>query len=430
MNNVRTLALASMAIFAIVGSRAVVAQPEVIDRIVAVVGKEYILQSDVDAQVDFYVFNNKIDPNTPGLKQQVLDAMIDEKLILAKALEDTTISVSEDEVTNQLDALIAQRIQQFGSEKKLEELYHMPISRLKREFHDEMRKKITASKLQQLKFADIQVSRHEVEEFYATYKDSLPKVPEELELYHLFRYPKVSDATKNAVKAKAQKILDSIKAGGDFGDFARRYSEDPGSAATGGDLGFARRGQFVKEFEEAVFSLKEKQFADIVETAFGYHIIQLLERRGESVHARHILFKIPRDSAGIDSAKAFLSARRDSVGKGVDFTELAKKYSEDKETAPVGGLLGKFSIEQFDKSLQEVVKGMKEGEVSAPIEVSTGPTTGFHIIYLKNRIPEHAMSLPGDWKKIEQLATAAKQNREYQQWVKQLRKEIYWDNRL
>ncbi len=406
------------------------AQTNVLDRIIAVVGKECILLSDLDAQVEFYVFNNGVDPNTPGLRKQVLDAMINEKLVLAKAIEDTTITVSEDEVSNQLDALIAQRIQQVGSEKRLEELYHMPISRFKREHHDEMRKNIIASKLQEGKFSGIQSTRREVEEFYTTYKDSLPKVAEELELYHIFKFPKVSETARSSVMAKAQRILDSIKSGGNFADFARRYSEDQGSATAGGDLGFARRGQYVKEFEEAVFSLKENQFADIVETSFGFHIIQLLERRGESVHARHILLKIQRDSVGTDSAKAFLNRLRDSVAHGADFSELAKKHSDDKESAPVGGFLGKFSIEQFDKSLLETVKPMKEGEISTPVEVTTGPSLGYHIIFLKRRIPAHPMNLQDDWNRLEQLSTTAKRNAEYQKWITQLRSEIYWDIRL
>ena len=119
-------------------------QPTVLDRIVAVVGKECVLLSDLNAQVEFYVFNNRIDANTPGLQKQVLDAMINDKLILTKALEDTNITVTDDEVVNQLDALIAQRIQQAGSEQKLEEIYGMPISKMKREFRDEMRSLLRA----------------------------------------------------------------------------------------------------------------------------------------------------------------------------------------------------------------------------------------------------------------------------------------------
>src|SRR5713101_3723857 len=141
------------------------AQPEVIDRIVAVVGKEPILLSDLNAQAEFYAFNNHVDPSTPGLKQQVLEALINEKLMLAKALEDTTITVTEDEVTSQLDALVAQRVQQAGSEKKVEELYGMPISKMKRECRDETRKRLLVQYLQEAKFGSIKPSRREVEEF-------------------------------------------------------------------------------------------------------------------------------------------------------------------------------------------------------------------------------------------------------------------------
>ena len=223
------------------------AQQTVLDRTIAVVGKDCILLSDLNAQVEFYVFNNHVDPNTPGLQKQVLDVMINDKLIFNKAIEDTNINVSDDEVTNQLDALIQQRIQQAGSEKRLEELYGMPVTKMKREFRDEMRRQIFANKLQQRKFGDMQISRREVEEFFNQFKDSLQRVPEELEVYHIFKIPTLSDEAKKAIRLKAEAILDSIKSGGDFADFALRYSEDLGSAKSGGDLGFARRGTLGKD---------------------------------------------------------------------------------------------------------------------------------------------------------------------------------------
>lgn len=403
---------------------------QVLDRIVAVIGKEPILLSDLNAQVEFYAFNNKIDASTSGLKQQVLDAMVNEKLMLAKALEDTTINVTEDQVTNQLDALITQRVQQVGSEKKLEEIYGMPISRMKREFRDETRKQLLVESLRQLKFGDMEVSRREVDEFYAHFKDSLPQVPEELELYHIYKTPKVSSAARNSIRAKAQRIIDSIKAGGDFADFAKRYSEDPGTASSGGDLGFVRRGQFLKEFEEAVFSMKEGQISDIVETPLGYHIIQLIERRGEQVHPRHILLKIPRDEYETDSTIAFLKGLKDSVLHGSDFSDLAKRYSEDKESAPLGGLLGRLPVTQFDKSVLDAVKDLKEGDVTDPVEVPADKARGYQIVYLKKRVPEHAMNPQQDWDRLEQLATSYKRTLEYQKWITQLRSEIYWDTRL
>lgn len=407
------------------------AQPEVLDRVVAVVGREYILQSDLNAQTEFYALSNRIEASTPGLRQQVLDAMVNEKLILTRALEDTTLVVRDEDVTAQLDALIADRVRQAGSEQRLEELYGMPVSKMKREFRDDMRRQLLAAQLWEVKRNAITPSRREVEDFFTAYKDSIQLVPEELELYHIFKLPKVSDQAHRLIMEKAQRILDSIKAGGDFADFARRYSEDPGSAQAGGDLGFARRGQFFKEFEEALFSLKEQQLANIVETPVGLHIMQLLERRGESVHARHILLRIDRTPADADSAKAVLSRLKDSVVQhGANFADLAKAYSDDKETAPMGGFLGRFAVTQFDEALLKAVSVLKEGEVTDPLEIEYGTARGFHIVLLKRRITEHKINLTDDWKRVEQLATAFKRNQEYQKWIKELREEIYVDVRL
>lgn len=407
------------------------AQSSVLDRTIAVVGKEYILLSDLKAQVEFYAFNNRIDQSTPGLQEQVLEAMVNEKLILVKALEDTTLSVREEDVTVQLDALIAERSRQAGSEKRLEEVYGMPVSRMKREWRDEMRRQLLTQQLWDFKRNGIVATRRETEEFYTAYKDSLPRVPEELDLSHLFRLPKISASARAIVRAKAQKILDSIKAGGDFADFAKRHSDDAGSAPEGGDLGFARRGQFFKEFEEALFALKNQKLADIVETPVGFHIMELVERRGESVHARHILFRIERSPSDADSTKAFLLSLKDSVlHAGMPFAETAKRYSEDKETTPIGGSLGRFALDQLDEALRNVVSSMKDGEISDPLEVAYGTSKGYHIVYLKKRWPEHAMNTQDDWRRVEQMATNFKRNAEYQKWIKQLREEVYWDIRL
>ncbi|MBP1658790.1 MAG: surA, partial [Bacteroidetes bacterium] len=149
---------------------------QVLDRIVAVVENDPILESELAAQVQFFIMNNRLDPKTPGLRDQVLQSMINEKLIIAKAIEDSVV-VSDDEVQQQLEAAIQSRIQQVGSEARLEEAYGMPLSRIKREYRDEMRKNLLAQKLQQQRFGSSQIGRFEVEEFYRTYRDSLPKVP-------------------------------------------------------------------------------------------------------------------------------------------------------------------------------------------------------------------------------------------------------------
>ncbi|MBI5474322.1 MAG: peptidylprolyl isomerase [Ignavibacteriae bacterium] len=406
-----------------------VCSAQTLDRIVAVVGDEMILESELNAQVQFFVMSNRLDPKAAGVRDQVLQQMINEKLIVEKAIEDSVV-VSEDEVTQQLDQVIQQRITQAGSEAKLEEMYGMPITRIKREFRDEMKKNLLAQRLQQQRFGSTQISRKEVEEFFATYKDSLGEVPEEVELAHIFIKPKFDPVAKAQARAKMQLLIDSIKAGVKFEDLAMRHSQDPGSAAQGGDLGFVRRGLFVKEFETAVFSLKEGELSGIVETDFGVHLIQLLERRGDAVHARHILLRVERTEAGDDSVKALLSSLKQRALAGENFAELARKYSEQNETASIGGNLGTFELEQLDKDLYPVVSTMKEGEISDPVRLPVGSQYGYSIVWLKKRTPTHKADLERDYRRVETVASNYKRQREYAAWLQDLRKSIYWESRL
>ncbi len=402
----------------------------VIDRIVAVVGNEIILESELNAQVQFFIFNNQLDPETPGLKRDVLQAMINEKLMLAKAVEDSIV-VGEEEVTQQLDILIQQRIQQAGSERRLEEIYGKPINRLKLEFRIEMQKEIMKERVYRTKFESIKVTRRDVENFFSAYQDSLPRVPEEVELRHIFVVPKIDEETKARAYSLARTILDSIRAGGDFEVFAQRYSQDPNTIDQGGDLGFVRRGIFVPEFEEAVFALEEGEFSDIVETDRGLHIIQLLERRGESVHPRHILIKVERDETSDQQTIAFLQTLKDSmVNHKATFADLAMRHSEDEETRNIGGSIGLVPLEQLDPNIVTTVRDLKEKEISDPVRAPYGDSHGFHIFLLENRVPEHAMNLKDDWQTVEQFATAQKRNAEYSRWLEELHQSIYWEVRL
>jgi peptidyl-prolyl cis-trans isomerase SurA len=402
---------------------------QTLDRIVAVVNNDLILESELNAQVQFYVFNNRVDPATPGLKNQVLQTMINEKLVVAKAVEDS-VTVTDEEVQQQLDAVIAQRVQQAGSEARLEEAWGMPISRIKREFRDEMRKSMLAQKLQQQRFGTTSISHRDVGLFFATYKDSLPPVPEEVELSHIFVKPRISESARSFAIDKMQLLLDSLRLGTPFSDLARRHSQDPGTAQAGGELGLVRRGQFVKEFETAVFSLSEGQTSGIVETERGLHIIQLEERRGDAVRARHIMLRIERDRASDTTAIQFLDSLRTRILAGESFAELAKRYSEDKESNAIGGTLGTLELQNLDQAWFETVNSMKQGEISTPQRLTVGNTYGYHIVWLKQRTPPHPMSLELDYRKIEAIALNYKRTQDYQQWMDELRKSIYWESRL
>lgn len=400
----------------------------VIDRIIAVVDKEIITESELAERVSLIALQNKLDASKPELRKQVLDAMITEKLILAQAILDS-VEVSDAEVTQALEQQIQNLIRQAGSEQRIEQYYGMPISRIRREFREEVRKQILVQRIRQTRESSILVARREVEEFYETYKDSLPRVPEEFELSNIYISPKPDSALEYRTRQKLQAILDSIRAGGDFADFAKRYCQDV-TAQSGGDLGWVKRGTFVPEFEEAVFALQEKALSSIIKTENGLHIIQLLERRGESVHARHILLRTERGAAADSAAVERLRSLRARVAAGESFADLARRYSEDQETKASGGDLGKVSEEQLEGDFVNVVKNLKEGEISQPSRVSLPATYGYQIVLARKRIPSHPMNLKDDYRRIEQIALYVKRNRLNSEWLESLKKSIFWETKL
>jgi len=404
---------------------------EVLDRVVAVVDNEIILQSELEFQASLFASQRGIDPKSEGLKEQILKQMIDEKLVYAQAELDT-IEVTDEEISQQIDYQINVFQQQYGSIANIEQMYGMGIDQIKRELRDDVRKNLMVQRLREKNFAFLEASRREIEEFFETYKDSLGMIPEKLKIYHIFRNPKATERIKNKAKELAQSLLDSIKAGAEFGPLAKKYSEDPGSAVQGGDLGFVQRGVFYPEFEAAAFALEEGELSGVVESPVGFHVIRLIERRGESIHTKHILIKIKADEDADLETIQYLSDLRDSVVRGSgDFKELAKTYSEDKETAAFGGDLGTYYLNQLDKHLLDVVSKLKQGEISFPrrLEYAQG-TYGYHIVYLESRVPQHPASIEEDYTEIKRLADEMKKQKEYDQWIEKLKGSIYWEVRI
>ena len=407
------------------------AQTTVIDKVVAVIDNEIILQSELDFQAAVYASQRGMDPKSPELRNQILNAMIDEKLVYAQAELDSIV-VTDAEVAQRIEYQISVLKQQYGSEASIETMYGMSLEKIKRELREDVRKNLMVQRLREKNFAPVEASRREVEEFYQTYKDSLGMIPEKLRIYHIFRNPKTTDKVKVQYREFAQAVLDSIKQGASFEEMAKKYSEDPGSKAYGGDLGFVKKGVFYPQFEAAAFALEVGQMSDVVETPVGYHIIELLERRGESIRTRHILFKFKTDEGADLEAIEFLTELRDSVVKEVNtFQYYAKRYSEDKETAPFSGDLGTFYINQLDKNLLDVVSKLKQGEISFPKRIDYGQGIyGYHIVYLQSRVPQHPASLEEDYAELKRLADEYKKQKQYETWVASLRDKIYWEVRL
>ena len=404
---------------------------QTLDKIVAVVDNEIILQSELEFQVGIFASQRQLDPNTPGLKKQILNSMIEEKLIYAQADLDS-VTVTEDDINQRIDYQINSFTQQYGSIANIEKIYGMSIDRIKRELRDEVRKSLMSQRLQEKNFGKVQATRREVEDFFNTYKDSIGTIPEKVVIYHIFQNPKASEKLKKKFYDKAVELLDSIKAGKDFSELAKKYSDDPGSAAQGGDLGFVKKGVFYPEFEEAAFKLNVGELSGIVESPIGFHIIQMLERRGESINTRHILVKIKADENADLQTIDFLSEIRDSIQKGFGtFQEYAKKYSEDKESAPFGGELGTYYINQLDKALLDAVGKLKQGEIGYPRRLEYAPGTyGYHIVWLKSRVPQHMADLEADYTEVKKLADDYKKQKEYTNWMESIKSKIFWEVRI
>lgn len=404
---------------------------QVADKIAAVVDNEIILKSELDFRLTMEAAQRNLDPKNEALQKQILNQLVEEKLLYAQAELDS-VTVKDEQVTEVLENQINYFIQQYGSKEKLEQIYGMPVEKIKRTMRDDTRKSLMAQSVQQKKFGELQVSRKEVEEFYDSFKDSLGIVPDKYTLAHIFQNPKTGEQIKKKAKDFAQSLLDTLKKGADFAELAKKFSGDQGSASQGGDLGFVKRGVLVPEFEAAAYSLSQNQISGIVETQFGYHIIQLLERRGDAVHARHILIKFNTDDQADLKAIEFLNELRDSIGTGKNtFEYYSKKYSDDKNTGKFGGELGTFEVNQLDKSLTDIIYKLHEGEISFPKRLEIDRNTyGYHIVKLLKRVPEHKANLDLDFNEIKRLTEYYKRQKLYAKWMEELKAKIYWEIRL
>ncbi len=404
---------------------------DVLDRVVAVVDNEVILQSELDFRVQLEAAKFKVNPDSPELKSRILDQMITEKLFYAQSILDSII-VSATEINGQVDYQIQYLLQQYGSKENLEKLYGRSLEKIKRELRPEVEKQIMVKRLREKKFGQIEASRRQVEEFFYKFKDSLGTIPEKVKIAHIYKNPRMSDRLKAKAYELAGTLLDSIKRGGDFADLAKKFSEDPGSAAQGGDLGFVKRGVFYPEFESAAFALNEGELSGVVESPVGFHIIQLLEKRGESIHTRHILVKVKADNDTDLDLITFLSDLRDSILLNENtFEHYAVLYSDDKATSVFGGVLGTYYIDRLDKELLSTVSKLKQGEISAPKRIDySADNYGYHIVKLLERIPQHKPDLELDYDELKNLTVMYLQDEMEKNWLEEIRQNVFWEIKL
>ncbi|OGC04559.1 hypothetical protein A2V82_09310 [candidate division KSB1 bacterium RBG_16_48_16] len=400
----------------------------VLDRIAAIVDDDIILESEVSQGAYQLAMQLGIDVTKNPKELQRLAAMTLENLITVKVLliqaEKDTIEANEKQVDASLEQQMQYIAQQLGGEDKAEAYFGMPLSKIRRSFRSQIEENLRVSAVQGQKLADVSVTRREVSQFFATMKDSIGSVKEGVDISHILIRTKPGEEAKRATFEKIKNIRDRIVAGEDFAALAKEVSEDPGSAARGGELGFMARGDFVREFEEAAFNLKPEEMSDIVQSEFGYHIIQLLERRGEKINARHILISIkPTREDELAAAEKIKQIHTELLG-GKSFAEMVKQYSDDESTKDADGRLGYFEINQLRETAKEFVfalEGIEAGQISEPVKTQYG----FHILKVNSREKAREYSLDRDWDRIESMAVEYKKQKEFKKWLSELKKNIY-----
>ncbi|OAQ38650.1 peptidylprolyl isomerase [Pedobacter psychrophilus] len=417
------------------GLTTIYAQDKVVEKVVAVVGDNIILKSEVDQQYAQYLQQgNKEDENTKCL---FLQNMLSQKLLTQQAVLDS-ITVTEDDIDNEVNRRMRVMVSRAGGQEKLEEFLGRSVIQYKDEIRADIQEILVAQKMQAKITEKVEVTPLEVQRYFDKFpKDSLPQFNTEVEVGEIITYPELNKKEKEFYKDKAEALRLRIKGGESFSTLARLYSQDPGSAKEGGDLGFFDRQTMAKEFTSWAFKLKPGEISPVFETEFGFHFLEVTERRGEQVRARHILIIPENTTAALDRIKIKIDSVYEKVkASKMDFSAAASLYSDDKESKYNGGMMlnGQnvnsrttfIPTDQLDPKVFLTIDTMKVGAYSTPaLFTDARGKTGYRFLYLKSKIPPHTANLDQDLPKIKDAAYEDKINATVSQWFDKRRQSTY-----
>jgi peptidyl-prolyl cis-trans isomerase SurA len=405
----------------------------VVDEVVAVVGSKPVLLSDIENQYLQYRAQGGIRGSAKETKCHIMESSLFSKLLLNQAELDS-VEVTDKQVDGELERRIRYYIQQIGSKEKLEEYFKKPLHEIKEELRgvisDQMKVEMTQQKITK----DIKITPSEVRNFFNELPiDSIPLVNTEYIIGQIIRKPKVGLAEEIEVKEKLRTLRKRIMNGESFSTLAVLYSEDPGSAAKGGEVGLFGRGELYPEYEAAAFKLKPGEISDIVKSKAGYHIIQLIERRGDFINTRHILlmpkvspFELAKASKELDSVYTLLQKR------SLSFEEAVQKISDDPNKIN-GGLMinpqsqnNRWDPEQLDPKVLYAVDKLEPGQFSKPmIYKSEDDKDAYRILYLKERTKPHRANIKDDYDRLQNWALDKKKSEALREWVGRKLAETY-----
>lgn len=398
---------------------------KIIDQVVGIVGANIILQSEIEAQYAQYLMQEGYKGSSESIKCSIFENMMYQKLLLNQAELDS-VEVSNAQVEAEMDRRLRHYISLFGSAEKFEEFYQKSILEFKDELSDQVRELMMVETVQQTITQDVTITPSEVKSFFKDVPtDSIPLINSEVQIAQIVKLPPVNREEIERVKNKMQELRYRIINGESFATLAILYSEDPGSAKNGGELGLFGRGEMYPAFEAAAFNVKEGEVSEIIETEAGFHIIQLIERRGDYINVRHILLR-PKVSP-MDLAKA--KKQLDSIAllienKEYTFEEAVVKFSEDPSKNNGGVLMNPmtgssyFESDQLDPKVYFVIDKLEVGDLSNPVQFQTEEAKdAYRILYLKSRTEPHKANLKQDYDRIQEWALGQKKQDVITEWI-------------
>lgn len=404
----------------------------VVDEIIAKVDNYIVLKSELERAYLDYVTNGGT--ASEQAKCQFLALLVRNKLMMAKAEIDSVVVLDAEvdaNTQNRIDMILSQS---GNSEEQLEAIYGKSMEQIRLELRDQIREQMVVREMERTISKDLSVTPAEVRRFFnAMPQDSLPYFSAEVEVAQIVRKAKISDEQKEATKQKLIDIRNRLLAGEDFCTLAKQYSDDPSVTYNCGDMNWVGRGQLVPEFEATAFKLKPNEISMPVETDYGFHIIQLLERRGNEYHSRHILISPTPSEEDLKDASDYLdSIRTLVVTDSMTFQKAAKEFSEDVNTKGNGGFFTdadggtRIPVDELDPVVFFRIDSMTVGQISKPMAYRTDDgKDAVRILFYKSRINPHRASLKDDYHRIQAAALNEKKNKVLQKWFEKARQDVF-----
>lgn len=403
----------------------------VVDKIIAKVDNYIILKSELErSYLDFLARGEARGANA---KCEILQSLVVNKMLVAQS-EIDSIYVDDAEVNQSLNRRMSIMVQQFGGEAEVEKAYDKTIDQIRSEVFENIKEQLTIQKMQSELTSSIKVTPSEVKKFFKNIpQDSLPFFSTEVSVAQIVIKPKPGTEQKEKVRNLMLDIRSRIENGESFSDLAKLYSQDPGSAARGGQLPFYGRGELAPEFEAAALSMKPNELSMPIETQFGFHLIQLQEKRGNTFRSRHILISPQPNTNDFARSEQFLDSLRTAVLlDSISFQAAAKEHSDDQETSSAGGFFSdqtgalKVPTDQLDPNIFFTIDTMKIGKITKPLRFQEKDGSyAYRILYYKNRIPPHQANLDQDYQKIAAATVAQKKNRRISKWFEKARENVF-----